>query len=378
MDKTFGQALDDLKFSNEAKERMAGRLAAQARRERDAEVGAGDAPANDEGATGKRERRHARKPWRFAVAASLAGALLLGAGGVAYGTGAFIGVTDAIDDLFNGAPASTEVVNKIGRPIGASVSSGGITVTADAIIGDRTNYAIVFSLVKDDGTAFDVEPLDNGTLPPMFVGDAGVPLRIDGVVGAGGGAYFYDADPTDNAIQYVQEISVAMADAGKTVIGKTARASFSELLLMTDDGSETIATGDWSLKFTFDYEDTSIDVPAGFSTELAGMQADVTSITISPIAISVDYTMHGTLELEGESGKMSDADSARMNAFFGLPITVTLADGTVIDATESSASSRKNYLDGTTNVHKSFIFDTFVNESDIASIVVAGEKVWAR
>ena len=37
----------------------------------------------------------------------------------------------------------TEIVDKIGVPIGASSSADGYTLTADAVIGDRSNMAVV-------------------------------------------------------------------------------------------------------------------------------------------------------------------------------------------------------------------------------------------
>lgn len=44
-----------------------------------------------------------------------------------------------------------------------------MTVSADAIIGDARNYMIVYSISKDDGTAFEgIEPLENGVIPLMF------------------------------------------------------------------------------------------------------------------------------------------------------------------------------------------------------------------
>ncbi|MDO4291500.1 MAG: hypothetical protein Q4C41_09770 [Eggerthellaceae bacterium] len=364
MDKTFTQALDGLRFTDEAKERMSANLAAAAAGQRQAKV-----------TTGRAARRAARNPWRFAAAASLTAALVLGAGGAAYASGTLVSVADALDDLFNGAPANTEVVDKIGRPIGVSSSSGGVTVTADAIIGDRSNYAIVFSVAKDDGTAFDVQPNENGTLPLMFTGSDDV--RVDGASGAAGGSYFYDTDPTDNAVQYVQKISVGMDGAGDALIGKTARVDFSELSLMGEGSTEVVAQGDWKMKFTIDYEDTSVDVSAGFAADLDGMKIDVSNVVVSPIAVSVNYLAHGTLETTSASGKMSDEDSARMDAFFGLPVLITLSDGTVIDATDSAAASRENG-DGTTSVRKSLVFDRFVSVDDIASITVAGNEVWAR
>ena len=53
--------------------------------------------------------------------------------------------------------AQTEIVDKIGKPIGASVIVDDYKLTADAIIGDQYSVAIVYSLSRIDGT-----PLEEG------------------------------------------------------------------------------------------------------------------------------------------------------------------------------------------------------------------------
>ena len=44
--------------------------------------------------------------------------------------------------------------------------------------------------------------------------------------------------------------------------------------------------GTWDLKFEMNYDDTTIDLPAGFSVDYNGLSADVESVAISPIALS--------------------------------------------------------------------------------------------
>ena len=58
-------------------------------------------------------------------------------------------VSSLLAPLFGGT--RTEIVDHIGSPIGASVSADGYTITADAIIGDRYNLAVVYTLTRDDG-----------------------------------------------------------------------------------------------------------------------------------------------------------------------------------------------------------------------------------
>ncbi len=136
--------------------------------------------------------------------------------------------------------------------------------------------------------------------------------------------------------------------------------------------------GTWDLKFEMNYDDTTIDLPAGFSVDYNGLSADVESVAISPIGITVDYTAHDVMNWQEQSdGKMSDHNSAEMDRIMNLPILITLADGTVLDATESGASSQSND-DGTTSVHKGYVFDVLAEPEDITSVSIAGTEVWQR
>lgn len=64
-------------------------------------------------------------------------------------------VAAVFDGVFGGPPAKTEVADAIGRPIGAVSNSNGITITADAVIGDRNGYVLVYSVSRDNGMAFE-------------------------------------------------------------------------------------------------------------------------------------------------------------------------------------------------------------------------------
>ena len=175
--KTYRQSLDELHFTREEKNAMADRLTA------------------GEGRGGGKVRSIRRT-----VTVGVAAALLM-----TMGVGAAVTLTPAGEvfaSVFGGAPAQTEIMNRMGVPIGASDTSGGVTITADAIIGDTYSYAVVYSIARDDGQplAEDLTPLGgaNGPLPLTFE-------QSDTFIGMLGGshgtAYFYDADPADNASQ---------------------------------------------------------------------------------------------------------------------------------------------------------------------------------
>lgn len=359
MSREYNEAMNDLRFSPEAKKRMAANLAAA--HEQTAR------PRPDVYAV-----RGGKRRWRYAAAAAAAVVLVVGVGGVASATGNLMSMANVFDDLFNGPPAQTEVVDKIGRPIGASATSNGVTVTAEAIIGDRTNYAVVFSIAKDDGTAFDVEPLENGLLPLGFEGHSRV--SVDGVMASGGSSYFYDADPSDNAIQYVERTSATAV--GNSIIGHTARVNLKDLKVHGEGEARVIAEGEWNMKFAVDYEDTSVDLPAGRTIEVSGMDATLDSATVSPIALTLEYTVHEVLNWEDqESGRMSDHNQNEMDRFLDPSITVSMKDGTTveIDALRGAGGTRE--AANSTACNKSIMFDEFLNLDDVASITIGGAEL---
>ena len=105
---------------------------------------------------------------------------------------------DVFAPLFGGNVAQTEVIDKIGHPIGASATDNGITITADAIMGDEYNAVIVYTLTRDDGERFFPadKSLDKNYL---MMGGFGGGSWVKG--GTYGTTWFTDQNPEDHQIQ---------------------------------------------------------------------------------------------------------------------------------------------------------------------------------
>ena len=58
-------------------------------------------------------------------------------------------ISNMLAPLYGGA--QTELVDSVGVPINASTTVNGYTLSADAVIGDRYNLAIVYTLRREDG-----------------------------------------------------------------------------------------------------------------------------------------------------------------------------------------------------------------------------------
>ena len=367
---SYTRSMDDLRFSDEAKARMTEGLR-EAAAARSAEKSARAGMPAEVLTMPARPPARPRLHWAR-VAAGLALALVLGGGGtVAVAAGVLPNPADVLSDVFGGAPAQTELLNEVGRPIGASATSNGVTVTAEAVVGDRFNYAVAYSIEFDDPAALEgLEFHEGGKL--TYVGDAF--LRVDGAMSGGGLVRLYDADSGDNTLQLVQVMGVqTWNDAG--IVGRTARFSMSKLEIFTDEGEfKTLAAGDWNLKFEMNYVDTTVDLPAGQSTTWLGSAVTIDAVAVSSLGVTVDYTIDRQTRDLALPGEVSDEALAEQAAVMGLPVIVTFADGTTFDATDTNGSSAKRG-DGTSSVSKATTYDRIVTVGDIVSVTVGDVEI---
>ena len=360
----YRTSMDELHFSDDAKARIATRLTDAATKKQ---------PVN----TSIIPSRRKQLPFAAAVATI---ALALGLGGVAYATGSLVSVERFVSHLFDAEEAKVEVVDKIGRPVGVSQSVGGVTVSADAIIGDKTNVAIIFSIAKDDGTAFeDIETTDDGLLPLAFSDDLELDLplltKITQGLSATGNSYFYDADPNDNAIQLVETRSYESDGPGLSLVGRTITAHFADLKSFATDKPTVIAPGSWTLSFPLDYEDVSIVLPTGQSFEVSGIPATIDELTISPIALHLRYTAQQKVAWTSyESGQQSEHDSKLSDSLLGVEVTITMADGTPV-AVGNSHGGRISEDREVTDCETSIFFDRILDLDQVASINIGGTTV---
>ncbi len=356
--KMYNSALDELRFSEEAKSRMVDRLMAAAEQP-------------EQPVAIHRVRRFPR-----IAAVGVAAALVLSIGAGA--TGVFKSASDAFAGVF-GPTADTEIIDQIGHPIGASDTAGGVTVTADAILFDGYNYLISYTLEKEDGSAFDcTKNPDTGLYDLGWKRSYSTIGR--GVDGASGSSYFYDENPSDNAIQYVETMSYN--DAVQT--GGTVKITLHDLQEFSNDGTEsTLVKGTWSLKFKLDAGNSAVELPAGQNIDVNGRSAAVDTIVISPIGYHVVYTVDGeatfdTLydengeELPQENGREPASVSSTWESY-SAKLLVTKTDGTVLDFSDYGGSMDPH--DGKTVCTRQGTFDTILPLDEVASVTIGDTTI---
>ena len=350
--KTYHDQMDSLSFTDTQKAAMTDRLLAAA-----------NAPA---------PRRRPVRRAAVAIAAAAALALSVTAGA----TGVLKPVGEAFAGLFGvRTPAQTEVIDHIGYPIGASDTDNGVTVTADAILVDRYSYAVVYSVVRTDGSplfeGLDAYPGYTGPLPVHFE-DWTLELPSSHG-GAHGTSYFIDQDPTEPSIQFVETM---MTDV--PLAQGAAKVHFQNLGMETYDGETgqvlTAASipGTWDLAFEFRFEDCSVDLPAGQTFDLNGMVATLDDLVLSPLSLQVNYTVDSEVVWDHQAlpdGRESAHDAQTYEDYFGsLPILVTLSDGSVLDLTYAGGSIEP--AGGKTVCQKGEVFENILPLEDVVSVTV--------
>ena len=327
--KTYRESMNELQFSPQQKQEMIDRLMTQSARP---------------------PRGHAiplRRVCALGAAAVLTGALCLGAAA----SGVLKPAAQAFGAVFGTAPAQTEIIDRIGYPLDASATVDGVTVQADAIIGDTYSYAIVYSIYREDGQPITADPDPNR--------DGALALRFgewDTDVGHMGGmhgtAWFFDEDPADNAVQFVQLLT---ADA--PLEPGTATVHLADLKQGIGEDAVMLAEGSWELRFDFAFEDSSLELPGGQSFTANGETAVLNSISISPLSLRIDYTVDTALQPENNSTALTPQS-----------VYLTLTDGSRIDLTGFGGGARPE--GDTTRCELSGVFDQILPLDTIESITI--------
>ncbi|MBQ6395043.1 MAG: DUF4179 domain-containing protein, partial [Atopobiaceae bacterium] len=191
----YTEAMDGLRFTEEAKRDMAANLVAAVREQEGLAEIAAFPTSSDTSRQESSARRQAsdarrqaadriptsRKRSPLRLVATIVGimfALALGVGGIAYATGNLVSFDELFGQLFGGT-ADPQATQDVGYPVVASANDAGITITADAVLGDSQNIAIIFTITKDDGTPFDISgATENGYLPYSLDSDLEIPHSI--------------------------------------------------------------------------------------------------------------------------------------------------------------------------------------------------------
>lgn len=251
-------------------------------------------------------------------------------------------VSNLLAPLFGGA--QTEIVDKIGKPIGATATANGYTLTVEAVIGDRHNAAVVYTFAKDDGT-----PIPNNA----HFKDWDTVFLTEKNSGGSLSVFPNKDDPSKiHVIEFWHD--------NTPVIGRLVHASFSNLIFEDKSETKQLASGPWEVKYTFRYEDSSQNVPVSNLSvaDKAGKEYSINEMYISPIGIYMDLTI-----IDPEWG------APHMQHF---EADLLLSDGSLIEIEGAGGGGGHQKGDKTMEAYFSANFETPVALSSIEAIVICG------
>ena len=246
-------------------------------------------------------------------------------------------VSNLLAPLFGGA--QTEIVDKIGVPIGASTSVNGYTLTADAIIGDRYSVLIAYTLTRDDG-----QPLPEN-----------IDYQYRKVWASGYGTRMIIDDNNPSVAHFHER-----KRRNDILLGRIATVSFSNLIIDNGEEDIVVAEGTWELTFTIRYPDATEKLPVkSFNvTDDGGRKFKVKEIMLSPVGIHLDLVF---FEPDATGGVFKD---------FSMSLITT--DGTELPLPDGGGGGGWKEGDKEADVSYYANFDTPIPYEEIQSIVICG------
>ena len=246
-------------------------------------------------------------------------------------------VSNLLAPLFGGA--QTEIVDKIGVPIGASASVNGYTLTMDAIIGDRYSVMVAYTLSRDDG-----QPIPEN-----------IDFRSRGFSGSGYSTkIIINEDDPSNAQFHLRW------RRNDPIIGRIVTATFTDLII--DDGENDVihAEGTWEIKYTLRYPDSTEELPVK-PFEVAddgGRRFKVEGIMLSPLGIHLDLIF---FDPDYEGGVFKD-----------FTMSLVMTDGTEMSLNDGGGGGGWKDGDKKADVDYYAEFDIPIPREDIKAIIICG------
>lgn len=253
-------------------------------------------------------------------------------------------VSNLLAPLYGGA--QTEIVDKIGVPIGAEAIVGDYKVTADAVIGDKYNFAIVYSLSRLDG-----QPLEEG----LYFESYSNSFRSD----SGAGVLRHTLSEDGLSLKIVDEWTSRLM-----FLDRNVKVQFSNLVKYQGEGqnNEIVLKGNWNLEFVIRYEDATQEIPIEHFTvkDASGDQYKIKRVEISPVGIHFDMTAPNNY----------NKDEVVPPPYQDFTLAIELLDGTIIAIEDQSMGSHGDLNSNTLEADYGALFEIPIAIEDIAALII--------
>ncbi|WP_324825477.1 DUF4179 domain-containing protein [Sinanaerobacter sp. ZZT-01] len=285
---------------------------------------------------------------------------------LAMATISFAAVTTIIDPVFLTylKPSYQEQIDALQNSailLGQESSNNGYTVRARQAIGDKNIVYVLFDLVAEDESVFNL-PYYNFSSNNITVENS-TPLFPFSFPGGHGMGYFIeqmeDEDPDDNIRTFL-----LCLNSSKSLLNKKLEIRLEDICIYhsSEPFEETLITGQWNLEIPLDYKDASITTHPMKRISFSGTDKSVfiTSLRISPISITITAKGRG----------VSLYDTAQHAGDSTGDIEITLKDGTKVNHNSSGTNT-----DGF-SFTKDQTFSNIIDLREIESICYMGVELW--
>ncbi len=246
--------------------------------------------------------------------------------------------------------AQADIVDSIGRPIGVSVSADGYTLTADAVIGDQYNVAVVYTLRREDG-----QPIADD----LYFADW--QTNILAMSGSGGGSLSTITDAeSPNQITLIETWS-----GSRPLFGRYITVSFSNLSIRGEEGEKrVVADGPWELHYTLRYQDSTQSVPVDHLQVTAedGRKYQVNKILLSPIGLHIQ-------------GLYFDPVWGEQNTLRDFDVSIQKENGDIISLVDTTGECSFAKNDTAADIRFEAMFQQPIPLDEIKSLIICNEEV---
>ncbi|MDO5784089.1 MAG: DUF4179 domain-containing protein [Eubacteriales bacterium] len=324
-----------------------------------------------------------RRPVRRALLITAAVCALLI--GTASATGMLKTIAEWFSPIFGtSSTQQADIINEIGTPIGVSDTDNGITLTAEAIVLDKYNLCVAYTISWEDDDAIDLpdwelsKPDFNTPGPKQYLLFEKPMYMLDTTSGYGVDYWFTDADPNDNQIEYYETYSSNGTPDALTTGELTVDLENIQAVTMDQDNNvthNTIATGHWQLTFDATSEKDCSVTPGNVERnfEAADFSITVKDITISPIAVHIGCEFQSELftvyDIEKDTEELENRRMEKTEQLQQIPVILTKTDGTTVDLTNGNGFSISSD-DTTAYLSKGGILSEITPIEDMQSISI--------
>lgn len=247
--------------------------------------------------------------------------------------------------------AQTKLIDNIAYPIGSTATVGGYTLTADAVIGDRYNTVVVYTLTREDGAA----------IPKGAQFDD---HEVSILRGSGGGSWGYYPSPDGKELKIVEQ----WTSGGPILFNRQVHSTFTNLTV-----GDRVIEGTWELKFAARFRNAMEKIPVKNLKVLdsKGQEFTIHKLYLSPIGLHMDMTAPNWFGWQ-DPHKAPEP----VNHMEGFTVSLRMMDGNILQIKDWNCGFHGSSMDApTAKADYGAMFDEPIDLSKVAAVHICNQVI---